>query len=66
MTEIRTTSKAVLLRMLRRLDDQLAEWDYAKHTARLGRYAGCKAWLSKQKVLDARRREVRRKLKERR
>lgn len=63
---IRTTSKAVLRRMLRRLDEQLHVWDLAKGLipktewmtiSGMETLKGCEA-------LDARRREVRRKLKE--
>ena len=65
---IRTTSKAVLRRMLRRLDRQLAWWDkWRRSLPELRRQCFVLVSVAKEIKairLDARRREVREKLKE--
>ena len=71
MTEIRTTSKAVLRRMLKRLDRLLHDWDSFSGQVE----KRCRpVWYGSLDLADqneiarwlARRREVRRRLKERR
>ena len=61
MTEIKTTSRPVLRRMLRDCDRKLESWDRTwKH------YPGLSLHEARYLALDARRREIRRRLKERR
>lgn len=62
MTEIKTTSRTVLRRMLRDCDRKLSWWDQVEKHAKVP----LRGYAERCQTLDARRREIRRRLKERR